>query len=104
MIPGSGVTYRVNGNATISTDPKLLDRFLVSDKRPCSVVIVRVKVAFHNCPKAFVRSKLWRKEDPLVENLVPNTGTFAAYRDGGNDAYAKKYEADYQERLKDRLY
>ena len=104
MIPGSGVTYRVNGNATISTDPKLLDRFLVRDKRPCSVVIVRVKEAFHHCPKAFVRSKLWSKKDTLVDNLVPNTGTFADYRDGGNDAYAKKYESDYQIRIKETLY
>ena len=104
MIPGSGVTYRVNGNATISTDPKLLDRFLVGDKRPCSVVIVSVKEAFHHCPKAFVRSKLWSKKDTLVDNLVPNTGTFAAYRDGGNDAYAKKYESDYQKRIKETLY
>ena len=104
MIPGSGVTYRVNGNATISTDPKLLDRFLVGDKRPCSVVIVSVKEAFHHCPKAFVRSKLWSKKDTLVDNLVPNTGTFAAYRDGGNDAYAKKYESDYQKRIKEALY
>ena len=104
MIPGSGVTYRDNGNATISTDPNLLDRFLVGDKRPCSVVIVSVKEAFHHCPKAFVRSKLWSKKDTLVDNLVPNTGTFAAYRDGGNDAYAKKYESDYQKRIKETLY
>ena len=104
MIPGSGVTYRVNGDATISTDPKLLDRFLVGGKRPCAVVVVKVEEAFHHCPKAFVRSKLWRKEGTPVDSQVPNTGTFAAYRDSGNEAYAKKYEADYQKRLQETLY
>jgi len=104
LIPGSGVTYRVNGDATISTDPKLLDRFLVGGKRPCAVVVVNVEEAFHHCPKAFVRSSLWRKEGALVDSQVPNIGTFAAYRDGGNEAYAKKYEADYQKRVKETLY
>jgi len=104
LIPGSGVTYRVNGDATISTDPKLLDRFLVGGKRPCAVVVVKVEEAFHHCPKAFVRSSLWGKEGTLVDSQVPNIGTFAAYRDGGNEAYAKKYEADYQKRVKETLY
>ena len=104
MIPGSDVTYRVNGNAEISVDPGLLDRFVVNDKRPCAVIVVKVEEAFHHCPKAFVRSKLWLQGAKGAPNHIPNIGTFAADRDGGDAAYAKEYEADYQERLKDRLY
>ena len=104
MIPGANVTYRVNGKARISIDPSFLDRFVVHNKRPCAVIVVQVEEAFHHCPKAFVRSKLWSEGAKGVPDGVPNSGTFAAYRDGGDRAYAEKYEADYQERLKDRLY
>ena len=104
MVPGSDVTYRVNGNAGISIDPSLLDRFVVNDKRPCAVIVVNVKEAFPHCTKAFVRSKLWLQGAKGAPNSIPNIGTFAADRDGGDAAYAKEIEADYQERLKDRLY
>ena len=104
MIPGSDTTYRVNGKARVSIDPKFLDRFIVRNKRPRAVIVVQVQEAFHHCPKAFVRSKLWSEGAKGVPDGVPNSGTFAAYRDGGDGAYAEKYEADYQERLQDRLY
>ena len=104
MIPGANVTYRINGTASISVDPDLLDRFLVQGKRPRAVVVVTVEKAFHHCPKAFVRSRLWAEGASGAPNDVPTSGSFAAWRDGGDAAYAEKYEADYQARLKDRLY
>ena len=104
MIPGSDVTYRVNGKAKVSIDPRFLDRFIVRNKRPRAVIVVEIEEAFHHCPKAFVRSKFWSEGAKGVPDGIPNSGTFAAYRDGGDGTYAKKYEADYQERLKDRLY
>jgi PPOX class probable FMN-dependent enzyme len=104
MIPGADVTYRINGNASISVDPGLLDRFLVRGKRPRSVIVVKVEEAFHHCPKAFVRSKLWSEGANGAPVEAPTSGTFAAWRDGGDAAYALRYEADYQSRLKDRLY
>ena len=104
MIPGANVTYRINGTASISVDPDLLDRFLVRGKRPLAVVVVRVEEAFHHCPKALVRSKLWAEGANGAPDGAPTSGSFAAWRDGGDDAYAEKYEADYQARLNDRLY
>jgi len=104
LIPGSDVTYRVNGRASISVDPDLLDRFLVQGKRPRAVIVVAVEEAFHHCPKALVRSKLWAMGAAGVPEGTPNSGSFAAWRDKGDDAYAAQYEADYQARMKDRLY
>lgn len=104
MIPGADVTYRVNGSATISVEPNLLDLFLVQGKRPRSVMIITVEQAFHHCPKALVRSKLWEAGARGAPDNAPTSGSFAAWRDGGDAAYAEKYEADYQARLKDRLY
>lgn len=45
--------------------------------------------------------------NPLRANLpdtVPTHGDFTAYRDGGDKAYAEKYDVDYAERMKSKLY
>ena len=104
MVPGVNITYRINGTAKISTAPDLLDRFLVRSKRPRSVIVVNVEEAYPHCPKAFVRSDLWASGAKPVPDGVPNSGTFVAYREGRDQAFAKEYEADYQSRLKERLY
>ena len=101
MIPGSDITYRINGSATISVDPELLARFEVRGKLPRAVMIVTVEEAFPHCPKAFVRAKLWESAPP---EDVPTHGDFAAYRDKGGEGYAEKYNADYAVRMKDQLY
>ncbi len=104
FVPGSNVTYRVNGTARISTNPALFDRFLVNGKPPRTVMVVSVEEAFSHCPKAFIRGKFWQAGAEGLGKPTFTNGTFAAYRDGGDDSYAEKYEADYQVRLKDQLY
>ena len=104
MVPGSNSTYRVNGTARISTDPDLLGRFEVRGKLPRAVIVVSVEEAFSHCPKAFVRAKLWDADTENLPDSVPNQGDFAAYRDGGDKAYAENYYVEYLERMKSRLY
>lgn len=104
MVPGANETYRINGTAKISVDPALLDRFLVQGKRPSAVIVVTVEEAFHHCPKAFIRSKLWQAGAEGRPDGVPTAGTFAAYRDGGDDAYAAKHDIEYAKRLPGELY
>ncbi|NKB20296.1 MAG: pyridoxamine 5'-phosphate oxidase family protein [Alphaproteobacteria bacterium] len=102
MAPGSNETYRVNGNATISTDPDLLKRFEVRGKPPRVVMVISVIEAFNHCPKAFARAKLW--EAPATSNGAPTQGDFVAARDGKDAAFAKDYNEKYAERLKTELY
>ena len=104
MVPGANETYRVNGTATISTDPALLSRFLVSAKLPRAVLVVTVEEAYSHCPKAFVRSNLWQAAAVGLPQGVPSHGQFAAYRDGGDDAYVRKYDAEYAKRIPKELY
>src|SRR5215831_14712426 len=52
LIPGCGETIRVNGHAQISTDPALLERFLVDGKTPRTVIVVSVVRLFFQCAKA----------------------------------------------------
>ena len=73
LIPGVGETFRVNGRASISIDPELMQSFAVNGKLPRSVLIVHIETAFFHCSKAIVRSKLWdpsdqdRPQEPAVD-------------------------------------
>jgi PPOX class probable FMN-dependent enzyme len=104
MVPGANETYRVNGTATISTDPALLCRFLVNAKPPRAVLVVTVQEAYSHCPKALVRSNLWQAAAVGRPQGTPSHGQFAAYRDGGDDAYARNYDAEYAKRIPKELY
>jgi PPOX class probable FMN-dependent enzyme len=104
MVPGANETYRVNGTATISTDPALLSRFMVAAKLPRAVLVVTVEEAYSHCPKALVRSDLWRAAAAGRPQAAPSHGQFAAYRDGGDDAYARKYDTEYAKRIPEELY
>ncbi len=43
LIPGVGETFRVNGRASISIDPELMQSFAVNGKLPRSVLIVHIE-------------------------------------------------------------
>src|SRR5689334_17088927 len=47
LIPGVGETIRVIGRASISTDPALVESFLVNDKAPRTVIVVAVERVFY---------------------------------------------------------
>ena len=60
LVPGANETYRVNGRARVSVDPVLKRRFAVDGKEPTTVIVVAVEQTFQHCPKALVRSDLWK--------------------------------------------
>jgi hypothetical protein len=51
-----------------------------------------------------VRSNLWRASGNSRPAGVPSHGEFAAFRDGGDAAYADKYNAEYAKRIPQELY
>lgn len=78
LIPGRGETLRVNGTATISVDPALLERFVMQGKVPKCVLVINVKTVFFQCARAIQRSQLWQGvENPQLDQL-PSTGTMLA--------------------------
>lgn len=74
LIPGVDETLRINGTATITTDPALLDRWLVDNKRPRSVLKVTVAEAFLHCAKALIRSQLWHPGAKVDRSVLPPYG------------------------------
>jgi PPOX class probable FMN-dependent enzyme len=102
LVPGANETYRVNGRARVSADPLLRRRFAVDGKEPTTVIVVAVEQAFQHCPKALVRSDLWKASAAGRPKGAPTMGDFAAARSPGTDSAA--YDADLARRMPSELY
>ncbi|MGZ9669613.1 pyridoxamine 5'-phosphate oxidase family protein [Pseudomonas sp. GNP014] len=103
IIPGIGETLRVNGTATISADPELLESFAVNGKPAKTVLLVTVEAAFFHCSKAFVRSDAWNPQTHLPRSALPSAGAFhKRLNDGQFDA--ETYDREAPKRVSDTLY
>jgi PPOX class probable FMN-dependent enzyme len=63
MVPGTDETLRVNGRATITTDPTVLDQCPLGELRANVAIVVDVHMAFIHCAKALRRSSLWQPDE-----------------------------------------
>ena len=103
LVPGVGVTLRVNGTAELSTDPGLRESFAVRGALPTTVTVVRTTAVYTQCPKALVRSHLWDPERYRDAADLPSVGAIMqAITAGGVDGAA--YDRAYPERLARTLY
>jgi PPOX class probable FMN-dependent enzyme len=103
LIPGVGETFRVNGRASISIDPELMQSFAVNGKLPRSVLIVHIETAFFHCSKAVVRAKLWDEKAKIDRKSLPSTGTIVAELSQGTLG-GETYDREAPERIKAQLY
>lgn len=103
LIPGVGETLRVNGRASISVDPELMQSFAVNGRLPRSVLLVHVETAFFHCSKAIVRSKLWDEATKIDRKSLPSTGTIIAELSNGALG-GEDYDRAAPERIQKMLY
>ena len=82
FVPGANETYRVKGRAQISVDADLKRRFTVNGKKPATVMVVTVEQTFPHCPKALVRSNLWKAGSGDRPQGVPTLDDFVAALSG----------------------
>ncbi len=101
LIPGVNETLRLHGAATISKDPALRARCLAQGKEPATVLIIKIREIFMQCPKALMRSALWGGHARPAE--VPTMGQLiSAHKKGALDAAA--FDQAAPARLKANLY
>ncbi|MEP7201724.1 MAG: pyridoxamine 5'-phosphate oxidase family protein [Ilumatobacteraceae bacterium] len=103
LVPGVGVTLRVNGTAQISIDRELRRSFAVSDKLPTTVIVVTATSVYTQCPKALIRSHLW---DPALHrdpSELPSVGEIMQVITGG-EFDGKAHDAAYRERVRQTIY
>jgi hypothetical protein len=94
---------RVNGRASISIDPDLMESFAVNKKLPRCVLIVHVESIYFHCSKAIVRSKLWDEATKIDRGSLPSTGTIITELSQGKMG-GESYDREAPDRIKAQLY
>jgi PPOX class probable FMN-dependent enzyme len=102
LIPGVGETLRVQGRATISTDPALLQRLAMEGKPPQCVLVIAVESVFFQCARAMQRSGLWSVPAQRPEG-VPSAGEMLQALSEG-DIDGERYDAELPGRQRGTLY
>ena len=102
LVPGLDETLRVNGRATITTDPALLESFAVGGKAPATVLRIEIEAVYFQCARALIRSKLWDPQARAGREDLPSAG--AMLKSAREDFDADAYDADLPERQGATLY
>ncbi len=103
LVPGTTETLRVNGKASLTRDPALLERLSAKGKPALLATRVAVEECFFHCGKAFLRSTLWKPETWPADYKV-NLGRQLAKKFGAGDEVAEQIEAGLEQSYKTTLY
>lgn len=103
LVPGIGVTLRVNGSAVLSTDDELRGSFAIDGKLPTTVIVVSTTAVYTQCPKALIRSRLWDASQHREASELPSVGQIMeAITAGEVDAVA--WDDAYPARVRQTIY
>ncbi len=102
LLPNTNETVRVNGRATLTRDPEILERLAARGRPAILAIRVQVEECFYHCAKAFIRSKLWQPE-AWPERYRVSFGAMMTRKTGAPEAVGKALdeaiEQDYRENL-----
>lgn len=128
LVPKLDVFLRINGAATVTTDPELLNQMTEGTKQPKAAIKVSINQAYFHCGKAFRRSGLWNQQSwtsaegfPIVGKVMSDLVTLdltdeqmeqmrqQALQEGKDmpnlsETTPEMFEAMYQKGLKEDLY
>jgi PPOX class probable FMN-dependent enzyme len=102
LIPGLGVTLRVNGMGRISINQALCQSLMMDAKLPRSVLVVDVQSVYFQCARAVMRSELWNPQRHVDPKSLPSAGQMLAAITGariGGEAYDKAWPERAKETL-----
>jgi len=98
LAPGVPETFRINGRASVTVDPGILDRTTVDGVRPKVAVVVAIDECFVHCSKALQRSGIWDPERHLT--LDERAAIFRAHLPEEDPAgVISQIDAEYAEYL-----
>lgn len=103
LLPGSGITLRINGAASITTDGQLLESFSVEGKLPRSVVVIHIHEVYFQCARAIVRSELWNPDRFIDADSIPTAGQILANL-SDNQVGGESYDRQWPERARKTLW
>ena len=103
LIPGSGSTLRVNGNAHVSRDAGLLASFKMDGKAPRSVIVMTVEEIYFQCARAIVRADLWNPNKRVDPKTLPTPGQILAVM-SDNSVGGEDYDREWPERARQTMW
>jgi PPOX class probable FMN-dependent enzyme len=74
LVPGLAETVRINGRASVVTEPALRERCAIDGRTPKVAVVVEVHECFLHCGKAFRRGGVWEPETWPAAGGRPSAG------------------------------
>ncbi|MCP1199479.1 pyridoxamine 5'-phosphate oxidase family protein [Notoacmeibacter sp. MSK16QG-6] len=103
LLPGSGTTLRVNGEAIVTCAADLLATLQRDGKEPRSAIVVKIKSVYFQCARAVMRAELWNTDYFAAAGELPTAGEMLAEasdnREGGDT-----YDRAWQERASKTLF
>ena len=102
LIPGWHECLRINGRATISTDPDLLAGFEVKGKLPVTAVVVQIDTMYFQCARAIKRAGLWEETAKVDPKTLPTAGRLV--QSAMDEFDGATYDAGLQERQAKTMY
>jgi uncharacterized protein len=102
FVPGVNETLRVNGRATVTSDPELLEPLAVNGKVPRSGILIHAEEIYFHCGKALIRSDLWNPDKRVPRGAWPSLGRIIAEQIGVMDP--DEAERQTAESYRTRLY
>jgi PPOX class probable FMN-dependent enzyme len=93
LIPRTGETFRVSGQAELRDDPELIARFS-GERRPALLVMrIAIEHCYFHCARSILRAKLWEPAGWPPPNRILFSKIIAP-RVGGDAALEKAIEED----------
>lgn len=89
MVPGSNTVVRVNGNAQLTHDADLRQRFERKGRLPATVIVIHIGEIYTQCARAPLRAGLWQRDD---SDGLPTMGEILAEVTAGEEGGAE-YDA-----------
>lgn len=101
FIPGVEEALRINGRATITTEPEILAMMALQGKAPNLAIVVEIDEVFVHCARAMLRARLWKPETWPDDDTIPTLAQI--WNEQKNlpppDESAGKRQEDYREVL-----
>ena len=94
MVPGSNTVVRVNGEARLTADEDLRQRFEQKGRHPATVIVIKVGEVYTQCARALIRAGLWSRNDG---DGLPTPGEILAEVSQGEEG-GKPYDDAWPER------
>jgi uncharacterized protein len=104
LIPGMAETLRVNGKASLTLDPVLLEKMIAGGKKPLLGIEVEIEECFIQCGKALKRSGLWNPETWTDKSSLPSGAEILAAHSKLPGTTAVDIKDRLEDGYKNRLY